>query len=195
VRANGFGLVTFQTNRYSVPAEHVHEALWLRAYVERIEISNGQQIVAVHTRSYQREQDLLNPLHYLSLLAQRPGAFEQAKPIHEWQSRWPAVYDRYLQALRQRLPLNQATREFIRILQLHQDYAEREVAQALEEALEHHCYTADGVKQLLQRLREPSQPPAPLDVSPWPQLGMAPVTWPALTRFDALLAHLSGGGA
>jgi hypothetical protein len=29
-RANGFGLVTFQTNRYSVPAAHAHEKLWLR---------------------------------------------------------------------------------------------------------------------------------------------------------------------
>ena len=31
VQANGFGMVTFQTNRYSVPAQHAHESLWLRA--------------------------------------------------------------------------------------------------------------------------------------------------------------------
>lgn len=195
VRANGFGLVSFQTNRYSVPSEYVPEALWLRAYVERIEISNGQQVIAVHERCYQREQDILNPLHYLSLLEQRPGAWEQAKPIQEWQSRWPTVYDDYLQALRQRLPVNQATREFIRILRLHQDYSERELAQALTEALQHHCYTVDGIKQLLQRLREPAQPLAPLDVTPWPHLAVTPVEWPALSRFDTLLAQPPGGAA
>jgi transposase len=195
VRANGFGLVTFQTNRYSVPAAHVPEALWLRAFVERIEISNGQQVVAVHERCYQREQDILNPLHYLRLLEQRPGAWEQAKPIQEWQSRWPAIYDHYLKALRQQGAGNQALREFIRILQLHEEYAEAEIAQALEEALHLHCYTAAGVKQWVERLREPLQPPTPLDVSPWPQLALAPVDWPLLNRFDALLPQLAGGEA
>ena len=45
VQANGFGsdspavggptLVTFQTNRYSVPAHHAYEAIWLRAFSDR----------------------------------------------------------------------------------------------------------------------------------------------------------------
>lgn len=61
VQANGFGLVTFQTNRYSVPADHVHEPLWLHAFVDRIEISNGQQVLAIHPRCYGREQDSLDP--------------------------------------------------------------------------------------------------------------------------------------
>jgi hypothetical protein len=195
VRANGFGLVTFQTNRYSVPAAHVHEPLWLRAFVERIEISNGRQVVASHGRCYQREQDRLNPLHYLPLLDQRPGAWEQARPIQEWQRRWPAVFDRYLQALRQRMAVNQATREFIRILQLHQTACEKVIAQALEEALQSHCYTAEGVKQLVQRLQHPAQPPPPLDVSQLPQWQLAPVEWPSLARYDTLLSQRSGGGA
>jgi transposase len=194
VRANGFGLVTFQSNRYSVPAVHAHEPLWLRAYVERIEISNGQQVVAVHERCYQREQDILNPLHYLTLLEQRPGAWEQAKPIQAWQKRWPAVYDLYLHTLRQHLTVNQARREFIRILRLHDETSESVIAQALEEALQGHCYSADSVKQLVQRLRQPSQPPAPLDVSQQAQWALAPVEWPSLARFDRLLAHLPGGG-
>jgi transposase len=65
VRANGFGLVTFQTNRYSAPAQNAHESLWLRAFVDRVEITNGRQLLAVHPRCYRREQDILDPLHYL----------------------------------------------------------------------------------------------------------------------------------
>ena len=30
--------------------------------------------------------------YLLALLEQRPGAWEQAKPIREWQQRWPAIY-------------------------------------------------------------------------------------------------------
>jgi len=193
VQPNGFGLVTYQTNRYSVPANHVHEPLWLHAFVDRIEISNGRQVLAVHPRCYGREQDILNPLHYLPLLEQRPGAWEQARPIREWQQRWPAVYDRYLAALRERLPTPQATREFVRILRLHEDYPEALIAQALEQALAAHCYSADGVKQLLLRLVEPGPPP-PLDLNNLAHLEVGPVVWPDVAQFDRLLSGIVGGG-
>jgi hypothetical protein len=188
VQANGFGLVSFQTNRYSVPAEHTHEALWLRAFVERIEITNGQRVLATHPRCYGREQDILNPLHYLCVLEMRPGAWEQAKPIQEWRRHWPKIYDRYLVALRERLSSNQATREFVRILRLHEDYPETLIAQALEQALAGYCYTADGVKQLVLRLAEPASPCEPLDLAQAPYLGSIRVAWPALSQFDRLLS-------
>jgi transposase len=193
VQANDFGLVTFKTNRYSVPADHAHEALWLRAYVDRIEISNGNDTLAVHTRCYKREQDVLNPLHYLPLLEQRPGAWDQAKPIQEWQQRWPAIFDTYLAALRERLSTNQATREFVRILRLHEDYPENIIAQALQEALAGHCFGADGVKQIVLRLIEPVCDPVPLagDELPVPDIG--PVDWPDVTQFDRLLRETAGG--
>jgi transposase len=193
VRANGFGLVSFQTNRYSVPADRAHEALWLRAYVQRVEISNGQQTLAVHPRCYGREQDILNPLHYLSLLEQRPGAWEQARPIQAWQQRWPKVFDDYLAALRQRASMSQATREFVRILRLHEAYAEELIAQALEEALAAHCYSADGVQQIVWRLSEPIHAPAPLAEEQLPVLDVGPVQWPEVGQFDRLLATVAGG--
>jgi len=192
VQANGFGLVTFQTNRYSVPADHAHEALWLRAFVDRVEITNGRQTLAVHVRCYKREQDILNPLHYLPLLEQRPGAWEQAKPIQEWQQRWPQVYDHYLAALRQRLPVHQATREFVRILRLHEDYPEATIAQALEQALAGHCYSADGVKQLVLRLVEPTRSVAPLEAAKASFLDIGPVAWPEVGQFDRLLGSAGG---
>ena len=43
-------------------------------------------------------------------------------------------------ALRERLSVPQATREFVRILRLHEDYSEGIIAQALEKALE--CHSA-----------------------------------------------------
>jgi transposase len=191
-RANGFGMVTFQTNRYSVPAQHAHEALWVRAFVERVEITNGRQVLAVHPRSYHREEDILDPLHYLPALEQRPGAWEQAKPIQAWRERWPAVYERYLEALRQRLPTDQATRAFVRILRLHEDYPEAIIAQALEQALDGHCYSLDGVKQLVRRLVEPARPTTPLtgDARCFPDV--APVRWPELAQFDQLLERPGG---
>jgi transposase len=189
VVANGFGLVTFQTNRYSVPAGNSHEAKWLRAFSDRVEITNGQQTLAVHSRCYRRDQDILNPLHYLPLLEQRPGAFAQAKPIIQWQEKWPEVYDHYLSALREHLPGYQATREFIRILRLHEDYPETVIARVMEESLACHCYNADGLKQLVLRLTEPVVPPALSDHEISPGLSVGPVSWPDVGEFDSLLHY------
>jgi transposase len=194
VQANDFGLVTFQTNRYSVPADRTHEALWLRTFVDRVEITNGRETVAVHPRCYKREQDILNPLHYLPLLEQRPGAWDQAKPIQEWRQHWPAIYDTYLAALRERLPRTQATREFVSILRLHEHYPERAIAQALEQALAGHCYDADGVKQIVQHLLEPNDTTLSLQALELPVQDIGPVAWPELGQFDRLL-HTATGGA
>jgi hypothetical protein len=68
----------------------------------------------VHPRCYGQQQDILDPQHYLPLLAQRPGAFNYAKPIREWRATWPAVYEQLLAELQQRQPGSRAIREFIR---------------------------------------------------------------------------------
>jgi transposase len=191
-RANGFSLVSFKTNRYSVPANHAHEALWLRAYVDRIEISNGRQTIATHRRCYQREQDILDPLHYLPLLERRPGAWEQAKPIQEWKQRWPPVFNRYWTILQEQMSSSQATREFVQILRLHEDYSEAIIAQALEQALTGHCYSAAGVKQLVLRLVEPSRPVVPLTPAQASFPEMSSVAWPEVNQFDRLLNSVGG---
>jgi transposase len=197
VQANGFGLVTFQTNRYSVPAHHAYEAIWLRAFSDRVEITNGRKILAVHTRCYGREQDILNPLHYLPLLERRPGAWENAKPIQEWRQSWPNVYDLYLAALQEHLTASQATREFVRILRLHEDYSEVIITQALEKALECHCYSMDGVKQLVMGVKEslekeslesdtPEMPMVEASIAT-SVVSVEPVAWPEVGQFDRLL--------
>lgn len=201
VQANGFGMVTFQTNRYSVPAHCAHEAIWLRAFSDRVEITNGREILAVHTRSYGREQDILNPLHYLPLLERRPGAWEHAKPIQEWRQSWPPVYDRYLTALKEHLPASQATREFVRILRLHEDHSEAIITQALEKALECHCYSVDGVKQLVMGLKESLEKASPCNTPKMaeasiamPAVSVDPVVWPEVGQFDRLLQRSNAEG-
>ena len=75
-------MVTFQTNRYSVPVAHAGDALLLRAFVDRVEITDGTRVIAVHERCYGREQDILDVFHYLPLLKKRPGALDHAKPLN-----------------------------------------------------------------------------------------------------------------
>ena len=71
------------------------------------------------------EQDVFDPLHYLGLLAMRPGAFEYARPLRQWKADWPPSYHRLLAHLREKWPEGRGVKEFIRVLRLHQEYDAR----------------------------------------------------------------------
>jgi transposase len=158
VHPNGFSMVTFQTNRYSVPVERAHGPLLLRAFVERVEVTDGTEVVAVHPRCYGREQDVLDVLHYLPLLKKRPGAFDHAKPLKTWAH--PPALDRYMGELRERLPQRAATLEFLRVLELCGLHSLEEVARAVEQSMAAGSLGADTVAYLLRANHSPAQHPA-----------------------------------
>lgn len=186
VKANHLSLVTYRTNRYSVPVEKAHEALTLHAYVERVEIACGSEVVASHVRSWAREQDTLNPYHYLSLLAQKPRAFAQAQVIRQWRTGWPAVFDDYFAQLKSRLPTAEATRRFVEMLKLGEQYSESELATGLEAALHHGCWEVAGIRELLRRAHEGTAPTA-APLLDHPQLAAVQVKVPDLACFNQLL--------
>ena len=160
VRPNRLSMVTFQTNRYSVPVEHAGGVLLLRAFVDRVEITDGTRVVAVHERCYGREQDVLDVFHYLPLLKQRPGAFDHAKPLKMWQR--PPVLDRYLARLRERLPHRAATLEFLRVMDLCVNHSLDEVATAVAQAMTSGSLGAGTIAYLLRANRTPREPAAVL---------------------------------
>jgi len=188
---NPYCQVVFETNRYSVPVEKARKQLTLRAYPFRVEILHQSQLIAAHQRSYRRQQDILNPLHYLSLVAERPGAFEHAAPLRQWRSEWPPVYEQLLQRLRQELGHPYAVREFVQILQLHQDFAAEPIVAAIEQALQDNLAHLAGVTFCLHRLLDPAPQLAPLNTLPQPQLAnIGSPTVPA-TQYDQLLREVA----
>src|SRR5207249_4703924 len=88
-RLTPYSQVVYETNRYSVPVERARREVIVKAYPFHIDIldPNGGQphnqptlpgttglpglqgLLARHPRCYEREQDIFEPLHYLSLLA------------------------------------------------------------------------------------------------------------------------------
>jgi len=191
VHATRQALVTFERNRYSVPTRYAGERLLLRAYAWTVEVSDGQTAVAHHPRLYGRDGEQLDPLHYLALLERKPGAFDYARPMQQWARTWPPIYRQYLAALRQARPAD-ATREFVRILQLHARYDLATIAAALAQALTLGCWSADGVEQCLRQLRMPTVPTVPIDLAGIPVLTQIAIPLPDLQRFAALLPEVSG---
>lgn len=190
VKLNPYGQVTFETNRYSVPANKAQKQLTLRAYPFRIEILKGSEVIASHGRCYRRHQDILNPLHYLPLLAERPGAFAHAQPIQQWRESWPPLYDELLQQLKQQQGEHKAIREFIQILQLHLDYEAALVQQAIVHALADDVPHLSGVRFCLNRLRDPAPRVKTMTTLPQPQLAEVGQAPPSLPRYDQLLRQV-----
>lgn len=55
-------LARYRTNDYPVPSAYAHQEVVIKGYVERVAvICRGEQI-AVHLRSYEREDFVANPL-------------------------------------------------------------------------------------------------------------------------------------
>jgi transposase len=182
-----YSLVEFETNRYSIPADNVFPKLVLKAYPFRVKILHGTQFLAEHPRYYGRKQDIFDPLHYLPLLEQRPGAFEHAKPIRRWRKEWPPIYEQLLVQLKANQDSSRAIREFVQILQLRQDHPAELVEQAITQALAFGCLHADGVKLCLHQLTHPAEPiPSltPTEQAHFFQVGHQPVD---LGRYERLL--------
>lgn len=188
-RLNGYSQVEVETNRYSVPTDQAAPSLRVKLYPFEVKIyrPDAKEAIAVHPRCYGHQQDILDPLHYLPLLVQRPGAFNYAKPVRQWRASWPAVYERLLAELQQRQPGGAGVRQFIRVLRLHQHYPADLIEQAVGQALHYHCPHADGVELCLRQLLQPDQSLPRLDVSHNPKLqgvGEQPIS---LNTYNQLL--------
>jgi len=148
--------VTFETNRYSAPADKAHKHLTLRAYPFTIELLADNQVIATHKRCYGRHRTFWKPLHYLSLLEQRPGAFEHAQPLRQWRKAGHRPMKPCSLRCANSIPAkSQAIRAFVQILQLHQNHAPELIQAAVEEALREGLTHPAGVRFCLNRLVDP----------------------------------------
>src|SRR5262245_23274527 len=71
VRVNSRFRIRLDTNRYSVPSRYASQRLTLKKFANRLCIYHEGQLIATHTRSYDRHQDFENPDHAKELLSQR----------------------------------------------------------------------------------------------------------------------------
>ena len=187
VHLTPYSQVVYETNRYSVPVEQARRELVLKAYPFHIEILCEQHVLARHPRCYGHQQDVFDPLHYLPLLEQRPGAFEYARPLRQWRADWPESYHRLLRRLREKWPEGRGVKEFVQVLRLHQQYPTQQIERAVEQALAFGCVHFDGVKHCLEHLETPSTSVPLLDLSDKPHLaalGNQPID---LARYDQLV--------
>jgi transposase len=185
-----YSQVIFETNRYSVPVDRAYRNLVLKAYPFRVEVLHMDRVIARHPRCYEREQDIIDPLHYLPLLEQRPGAFNHAKPVRRWREEWPPVYEQLLAVLQRRWSEGRGIREFVQILKLHRDHPADLIEQAIHQALDYGCAHLDGVRLCLRQLQAPEAPIPALAMADLPARAAVEAQPVNLNRYDALLKQV-----
>ena len=83
-RVSSLSLVRYRGTDYSVPTRFGHCEVLVRGYVHEVVISCAAEVIARHPRSYEQEDFVFDPLHYLSLLEQKTNALDQAAPLAGW---------------------------------------------------------------------------------------------------------------
>jgi len=182
VRVSSISLVRYKTNDYSVPTEYGHRQVLVKAYVHRIVIVSGCEVIAEHQRSYEREATIFDPLHYLALLEHKSRALDQAAPLAGWQL--PECFAQLRRLLEARLNKH-GPREYIQVLRLLETFPLVEVTAAVEQALALNTLSFDAVRHLVL-CRIERRPPR-LDMANWPHLPLAQVRTTHAADYMSLL--------
>ena len=72
-RVSSLSLVRYRTNDYSVPVAYGYRDVLVRGYVDQVVISCGAEVIARHPRSYEKDDFVYDPIHYLPLLEAETG--------------------------------------------------------------------------------------------------------------------------
>ncbi len=181
-RVSSLSLVRYRTNDYSVPVAYGHQEVWVRGYVHEVVIGCGGEIVARHPRSYDREDMIFDPIHYLSLLERKIGALDQAAPLAGWAL--PDAFATFRRLLEARMG-KPGKREYVQVLRLLETFDLEALHGAIKDALRLGAIGFDAVKHLLLCRIERRPPKLNLDV--YPYLPRAAVAVTAAASYMSLL--------
>ncbi len=183
-------LISFERNRYSVPASFANRPVSLRIYPDRLVVAAEGNVLCEHDRVIQRSHQLpprtiYDWRHYLSVVQRKPGALRNGAPFLELPNAFSQLQGHML-----RRP--GGDREMVDILALVLQHDEQAVLTAVELALAEGVPTKTHVLNLLHRLLDgkviggpPLDTPQALVLHHEPKANVE--------RYDGLRSQIAGG--
>ena len=187
-KVDKYQTVSFDRNRYSVPRSAAFRAVTVKGYIDRVRVVEGETVIAEHRRSYGRQEQILEPRHYLATLDRRPAALDHAPVYRDWHL--PASFTHLRTSLEARLGPVSGARQFVRVLQLLAEHPVTRVERALEQ-LEGHPDAERIIDRTEQLARREGRAPEVDDSGSPAGRGEVPV--PGLARFNELLPSAAKG--
>lgn len=146
VRANRQFRVSFEANRYSVPARYAGCPVILKAYPDRLCIYHEDQLIARHTRSFERHRDIEDPDHPKALIAQRRHA-RDAQVLKRFLGLSPQASAYYTGLLERRGNALSHVRKIVALAELH---GEEAVVRAMQDALVFDAFSSEYITHLIE---------------------------------------------
>lgn len=179
-------LITFERNRYSVPASFANRPVSLRIYPERLVVAAEGNILCEHPRIIERSHDkpprtIYDWRHY----QRKPGALRNGAPFLELPLGFRQLQDQML-----RRPGGDREMADILALVLHHD--EQVVVRAVELALDAGVATKTHVLNLLHRLIDGKTTDGP-DIDTPHALTLLHEPKAKVERYDGLRVRIVGG--
>jgi hypothetical protein len=177
-------LITFDRNRYSVPASFANRPVNLRIYPERLVVVAEGHVICTHERIIDRSHRkpgrfIYDWRHYLAVVQRKPGALRNGAPFLEM----PEPF-RKLQA--KMLRQHGGDREMVDILSLVLHHDEQAVLRAAEMALQAGVPTKTHVLNLATTGGSDGTPNEQPDVTPPAALSLSKEPEANVARYDGL---------
>lgn len=131
VKVDKYQFARFDNVSYSAPRQCAFQTATMKAYVDRVEIVYQHSVVASHRRSYNRGDQVLDPLHYLASLSRRPGALDHSNVYRGWTL--PPLFLQLRERLEERHGVRSGVRQYVRVLQLLATHPMSRVESAIEQ--------------------------------------------------------------
>ena len=183
-------LISFERNRYSVPASFANRPVSLRIYPDRLVVAAEGNILCEHTRVIERSHHLpprtiYDWRHYLAVIQRKPGALRNGAPFAELPPGFRQLQEKML-----RRP--GGDREMVEILALVLHHDEQAVLKAVEQALAEGVPTKTHVLNILHRLIDGKTTGGP-DIDTPQALILRREPKANVERYDGLRARNTGG--
>lgn len=158
VRVGKTPYVRFDLNDYSVPHIHVRKTLVVLADLATVRILDGNTVVAVHARSFDRDRQIEDPAHIEALALQKREA-RRHRGIDRLHHAVPATERFFRELARRGGNLGATTTALLCLLDR---YGPRALECAVGEANEHGLFHLGAVRQLLDQHRRSQGKPPPI---------------------------------
>jgi hypothetical protein len=149
VRAGKSPYVRFDLNDYSVPHIHTRRTLVVLASMDTVRVLAGNDVIATHSRSWDRGQQIEDPAHIQDLVEHKRQA-RQHRGMDRLHHAAPSSQRLFLEIAQRGGNLGSVTSGLLRLLDLH---GAGQLEGAIAEALAHGAPHLAGVRQVLDRQR------------------------------------------
>lgn len=185
VKVDQYQFARFDNVSYSVPRAAAFKTVTVKGYVDRVEIVDGDQVVATHERSYESGDQVLDPLHYLATLSRRPAALDHSNVYRDW--KLPVAFRELRTRLEDRHGSRSGVRQFVRVLQLLGEHSMDRVGRAIEQLRGPEGADADRIIRRVKESAARTPESSNLDGLVRDAVTEVTVPSPGLAHFDSFL--------